>query len=121
MSRVKMYGIPNCDTIKKARKWLDEHRVEYQFHNYKKDGVDTFLLASWCELEGWEVLLNKRGTTWRKLADEDKLDMDQSKAVSLMVEYASMIKRPVLVVGDHIEVGFKAERYTEIFEKALSE
>ena len=106
-----MYGIPNCDTIKKARLWLAEHDVPYLFHNYKKEAPSTELLASWVDVVGWELLLNKRGTTWRKLAEEEKQDIDAGKAIALMSQNPSMIKRPVLIVDDHIEVGFSAQAY----------
>ncbi len=110
-----MYGIANCDTIKKARKWMDANGIDYQFHNYKKDGIEAETLASWIDQFGWEVILNKRGTTWRKLSEEQKSDIDNDKATALMCEHTSMIKRPVLVCGDHIEVGFSDKRYQELF------
>ena len=112
---VKMYGIPNCDTIKKARKWLDSHGVDYEFHNYKKEGVDESLLRQWCKLVGWEVLLNKRGTTWRKLPECEKEGLDESKAVALLVANPSMIKRPVLCVYSNIKVGFSESAYQALF------
>jgi Spx/MgsR family transcriptional regulator len=110
-----MYGIPNCDTIKKARKWLDEHDVAYVFHNYKKEGVDAVLLQQWSAQVGWESLLNKRGTTWRKLADSEKEDIDETKALALLVANPSMIKRPVLQIDKHIEVGFSEASYMALF------
>ena len=112
---ITMYGIPNCDTIKKARKWLDANDIDFQFHSYKKDGIETELLGAWVDLLGWEVLLNKRGTTWRKLSDEQKSGIDNNKAIALMQEHTSMIKRPVLMFDDHIEVGFSESRYQELF------
>lgn len=113
---VHMYGIPNCDTIKKARKWLAEHDVVYTFHDYKKEGVDVGCLQAWCKQVGWEVLLNKRGTTWRKLPDIDKNNVDEAKAQILLIEHASMIKRPVLVCGEHVEVGFSEASYEALFQ-----
>jgi len=110
-----MYGIPNCDTIKKARRWLDANDVTYQFHNYKKDSIPPEILRQWIEQLGWEVLLNKRGTTWRKLPDELKSDINNDKAIALMCEHTSMIKRPVLVCGNHIEAGFSEQRYQALF------
>lgn len=108
---LEFYGIPNCDTVKKARKWLDAAGVEFTFHDYKKVGADPEKLAAWVEAKGWEVLLNKRGTTFRKLSDEDKADIDGAKAVRLMVANPSMIKRPVAVYdgqnGAGLLVGFK--------------
>jgi len=112
--KVDMYGIPNCDTIRKARKWLTDHGIVYEFHDYKKDGVDTQQLKSWVDQVGWEVLLNKRGATWRKLDDADKAGVNRDKSITLMSEYPSMIKRPVLIAGDNIEVGFSARRYREL-------
>ncbi len=117
---VYMYGIPNCDTIKKARKWLAEHDIDYVFHDYKKEGVDAACLQAWCGQVGWEVLLNKRGTTWRKLPDADKNELNEAKAQALLVEHASMIKRPVLVCdkddGKHVEVGFSPASYETLFQ-----
>lgn len=110
-----LYGIPNCDTMKKARKWLDAHGVAYTFHDYKKEGVDTELLASWSDVVGWEILLNRRGLTWRKLPDADKQDVDRQRAIALMVANPSMIKRPVLVSGQEIKVGFSEAVYQELF------
>jgi len=115
MSQVEMYGIPNCDTIKKARKWLEAKGVEYRFHDYKKEGVDSIMLSQWCQALGWETLLNRRGTTWRKLADESKENIDEGSAIQLMVENPSMIKRPLLVVGEKITVGFSDAVYQEQF------
>jgi len=110
-----MYGIPNCDTVKKARKWLDANDIDFQFHNCKKDGIEPEQLADWVDQLGWEILLNKRGTTWRKLPDEQKIDIDHLKAITLMATHTSMIKRPVLISGDHIEVGFSESRYQALF------
>ena len=105
---VHLYGIPNCDTVKKARTWLDGAGVEYTFHDYKKEGVDKGNLERWADAVGWEVLLNRRGTTFRKLDDADKADIDRDKAIALMLEHTSMIKRPVAEHedGDRILVGF---------------
>ena len=111
-----MYGIPNCDTIKKARKWLEAKGVDYGFHDYKKAGIDEAVLYGWVDELGWEVLLNKAGTTFRKLSDAEKQDIDADKAVALMLAHPSMIKRPVLDLGDRRIVGFKPE----IYEAALS-
>ncbi|ATX82390.1 transcriptional regulator, Spx/MgsR family [Mariprofundus ferrinatatus] len=113
---INLYGIPNCDSMKKARKWLHEHAVDYTFHDYKKEGVDAARLSGWVERVGWEPLLNRRGLTWRKLPDAAKADLDEVRAVALMQEFPSMIKRPVLVVGKRIEVGFSEQRYSEIFQ-----
>lgn len=111
---ITLYGIPNCATVSKARKWLTENNIDYQFHNFKKDGLEQAALEKWVAALGWEVLLNKRGTTWRKLSDEIKLDVDQNKAISIMIDNTSIIKRPVLDLNGTFHVGFKDEQYQEI-------
>lgn len=103
---IQFYGIPNCDTVKKARKWLDAQGIAYEFHDYKKEGADPAKLGNWATAAGWEVLLNRRGTTFRKLSEEDKADIDQDKAIRLMSENPSMIKRPVIEHADGVLVGF---------------
>lgn len=103
---VTMYGIPNCDTVKKARNWLDAKGVACDFRDYKKAGIDQAKLKVWAAEAGWEVLLNKRGTTFRKLDDANKADIDEGKAVALMAEHASMIKRPVVEYAGGLLVGF---------------
>ncbi len=113
-----MFGIPNCNTIKKARDWLEAHHIAYTFHNYKKDGIDASVIQAWCDYTGWKTLLNQRGTTWRKLSAEDKAELDSSKAVRLMAAYPSMIKRPVLQDLDNpasIQVGFNEADYAAHF------
>ncbi|MGW8191533.1 ArsC family reductase [Sphingomonas hankookensis] len=110
-----LYGIPNCDTMKKARTWLDTHGIAYTFHDYKKAGIDRATLSQWVEALGWEALLNRSGTTFRKLPDADKVDLDAPRAIDLMLAQPSMIRRPVLVGDDWIETGFKPERYAERF------
>ena len=109
----RLYGIKNCDTMKKARRWLDEHGVGYVFHDYKTDGVDRRRLERWCGEVGWETLLNRAGTTFRKLPDTEKRDLDEDKAVDLMLARPSMIKRPVLEAGGRLIVGFKPELYAD--------
>ena len=106
-----IYGIKACDTMKKARDWLDGHGVVYAFHDYKTVGIDRARLEAWSKAVGWEVLLNKAGTTFRKLADADKQGIDQAKAIELMLANPSMIKRPVLATGDQLLVGFKPDVY----------
>lgn len=108
-----LYGIPNCDTMKKARVWLDGHGIAYRFHDYKKAGIDRATLAGWVDALGWEALLNRSGTTFRKLPDADKVDLNAGRAIDLMLAQPSMIRRPVLVADDGIEVGFKPDRYAE--------
>lgn len=108
---ITMYGIKNCDTIKKARAWLEANGVAYAFHDYKTAGVDAARLAKWIEREGWEVLLNRAGTTFRKLPDEAREGLDAAKAAALMLAHPSAIKRPVLEHPGGLLVGFAAERY----------
>ena len=112
---VTIYGIKACDTMKKARVWLDQHGVAYAFHDYKAVGIDRARLQAWAGQVGWEVLLNRSGTTFRALPDDKKQGLDQDKAVCLMLEQPSMIKRPVLDLGDRLLVGFKPEAYAAAF------
>ena len=109
-----LYGIPNCDTVKKARVWLDQHDVAYAFHDYKKVGIDRPRLEAWVAEHGWEVVLNRAGTTFRALPDADKANLEAGRAVTLMLAQPSRIKRPVLDLGDRTMVGFKPERYAAI-------
>jgi len=109
---VTIHGIRNCDTMKKARDWLEAHGIEYVFHDYKTSGADRGLLQGWSRQVGWEVLLNRAGTTFRALPDADKTGLDENRAIALMAANPSMIKRPVLVTGDKILVGFKPELYS---------
>jgi arsenate reductase (glutaredoxin) len=106
-----IYGIKACDTMKKARAWLDAHGVAYEFHDYKAVGIDRPRLEAWAGQVGWEVLLNRAGTTFRKLTDAQKADIDQAKAIDLMLSQPSMIKRPVLEADGKLLVGFKPEQY----------
>lgn len=110
-SETKMYGISNCDTIKKARNWMEKNGINYVFHDYKKSGITKDMLELWVMQVGWEVLLNKRGTTFKKLPDMMKENIDENSAIMLMAENPSMIKRPVLEHGDELVVGFKAADY----------
>lgn len=109
-----LHGISNCDTVKKARVWLDQHGVAFAFHDYKKAGIDRPRLEAWVAEHGWETVLNRAGTTFRALPDADKANLDAGKAVALMLAQPSMIKRPVLDLGDRTLVGFKPERYAAI-------
>ena len=106
-----MFGIPNCDTVRKARLWLDQHGVAYAFHDYRKAGIDRPRLEQWVETHGWETVLNRSGTTFRALPDADKADLTADKAIRLMLAQPSMIKRPVLDLGDRTLVGFKPDLY----------
>ena len=110
---ITIYGIKNCDMMKKARGWLDGHGVEYAFHDYKSAGIDRDRLELWCKALGWETLLNRAGTTFRKLPEADKQGLDADKAIALMLEQPSMIKRPILDLGDgKLLVGFKPDAYS---------
>jgi arsenate reductase (glutaredoxin) len=112
---ITLYGIKACDTMKKARTWLDSHGVRYEFHDYKASGIDTASLARWSKQVGWETLLNRNGTTFRKLPEAQKTGLDERKALELMRAQPSMIKRPVLETGSRILVGFKPEIYAQDF------
>ncbi len=112
---ITLYGIKACDTMKKARTWLDEQGVGYDFHDYKTLGIDRGNLTKWCAEHGWESVLNRAGTTFRKLSDAQKADLDQSKAIELMVAQPSMIKRPVLDLGGKTLLGFKPDNYAAAF------
>ncbi|MHB1678011.1 MAG: arsenate reductase [Sulfuriferula sp.] len=107
-----MYGIPHCNTVKKCRLWLARHHIDYQFHDFKKEGVTVSQLSAWAQQAGWEKLLNRSGTTWRKLSDEVKTGITTSTAAFvLMAEHTSLIKRPILVYKDRLLVGFNEAEY----------
>jgi len=110
---ITLYGIKACDTMKKARTWLDEQGVAYAFHDYKASAIDRASLQKWCNEHGWDKVLNRAGTTFRKLDDAAKADLDQDKAINLMLAQPSMIKRPVLDLGERTLLGFKAELYAQ--------
>ncbi|MEP7311590.1 MAG: ArsC family reductase [Pseudomonadota bacterium] len=112
--KTTIYGIPNCDTMKKARGWLESHSVPYDFHNYKVSGIERAKLAAWSKVVGWETLLNRSGTTFRKLPDSARQDIDEAQALRLMVEQPSLIKRPVLEQGKTLLVGFNPEKYASL-------
>ncbi|NML75178.1 ArsC family reductase [Rhizobium sp. S-51] len=109
--QARLYGIKNCDTMKKARDWLDSHGVAYVFHDYKTTGIDRAHLEAWCREAGWETVLNRAGTTFKKLSDEDRGNLDQDKAIALMLAQPSMIKRPVLEADGKLLIGFKPDVY----------
>jgi arsenate reductase len=111
-----MYGIPNCNTIKKARAWLEQHDIDYEFHDYKKMGTDESLLTRWIKTFGWDKVVNTRGTTWRKLDEAVRDHMDDNGAVKIMMEKPSIIKRPILVVGKHEILGFDEDSYRKEFK-----
>ena len=110
---IRVFGIKNCDTMKKAFNWLNENGVNYEFIDYKKAGVAEAHLPDWSQRAGWEPLLNKRGLTWKKLTDEERTAVDEEKAIKLMAQYPSLIKRPVLDTGSQLIIGFTPENYAE--------
>ena len=112
---VELYGIPNCDTMKKARNWLTEHGVDYSFHDFKKEGLDAALLDEWLSRVDWETLLNRRGMMWRKLDDAAKANIDATSARQVMLDTPTIIKRPVLIKDGQISVGFKEADYQKLF------
>lgn len=115
---MKLYGIPNCNTVKKARTWLAEHQIDMPFHDFKKNGVDAAMLEKWCAHVGHEKLLNRQGTTWRQLPDEVKNSVtDQASAIQLLLEKPSAIKRPVLEHDKGILLGFDAAAYAQLFKQ----
>lgn len=114
---ITLYGISNCDTIKKARKWLEANSIDYRFHDFRKDGLEAALLRSWVSELGYETLLNKRGTTWRQLPDSVKAGIDETQAIAVMLEQPAIIKRPVLDTGTVRTVGFKDAEYASLLGK----
>ena len=114
---ITLYGIPNCDTVKKARTWLDQAGLAYQFHDFKKAGIDKSIVAGWLKQVSWEILVNKKGTTWRGLPDATKASViDAKSATALMLENTSVIKRPVLCTNNQVLVGFDANLYKKILK-----
>lgn len=114
-SKPVMYAIPNCNTVKKARNWLAEHGVDYDFLDYKKVGADQALLQSWVDQFGWDKVVNTRGMTWRKLDEDTRNSMDESGAIAIMMEKTSIIKRPILIIGDKTILGFDEQAYQQEF------
>jgi arsenate reductase len=114
---VNIYGIKACDTMKKAMAWLSDQGINYTFHDYKKVGAERSKIEGWLKQAAWDELINKRGTTWRKLDDADKQNVDNEQALRLMLENTSLIKRPLLEVGGKIYLGFKPELYQNIFAR----
>lgn len=111
---LSIYGIKNCDTMKKTFAWLEAHGIAYEFVDYKKAGVAASRLPDWNRRAGWKLLLNTRGLMWKKLSEEERADVDEAKALALMAKYPSLIKRPVADCGDDLLVGFDAERYATV-------
>lgn len=115
---ITLYGIPNCDTVKKARTWLEANKTDYAFHDFKKNGITRELVAGWLQDVSWDVLVNRKGTTWRHLSDEQKAAVtDNASATELMLASPSVIKRPVLAGTGKTQVGFSADTYQQIFKK----
>lgn len=112
---ITMFGIPNCDTIKKAKKWLEAEGIEFEFHDYRKQGINEEFVTAFCSELGWELVLNKRGTTYRQLSQEQKDTLTEEKAMTLLIEQPAMIKRPILKVDGKLHIGFKADQYAAIF------
>ena len=110
-----IYGIKNCDTMKKARAWLKKHKIDYHFHDYKTEGIDKATLEGWAKKVGWQMLLNRAGTTFKKMPSAEKQDLDEKKAITMMLAQPSMVKRPVLDAKGTLTVGFKPEEYQELF------
>ncbi|MFT6581907.1 MAG: Spx/MgsR family transcriptional regulator [Alphaproteobacteria bacterium] len=111
---ITVFGIPNCDTCRKARKWLKDQKIDHGFHDFRKDGLTRADVDGWVDAVGWETLLNRRGTTWRKLPEADKVVSDAASAAALMTENPTLIKRPVIAAGETILVGFKADVQTAL-------
>jgi len=112
---IKMYGIANCDTIKKAKKWLEAESIAFEFHDYRKQGIDSKMVSEFCQALGWQNVLNKRGTTYRQLSQEQKDNLNEQSALELLLEQPAMIKRPILLVNSQYHIGFKADQYAAIF------
>lgn len=110
-----LYGIPNCDTIKKARKWLEQEGISYKFHDYRKDGISLELVSGFCQQLGWEQVINKRGTTFRQLTDEQKAGLNADNVLALLIAQPAMIKRPILHRHDELHLGFSDAQYRALF------
>ena len=113
---IKVYGIPNCDTVKKARKWLEQQGIDFEFHDFKQAAPSNKQLNSWIKSLGWEKLLNKRSTSWRNLSDKDRESLDQARATKIMLAQPTIIKRPVLDLDGKFFVGFSEKSYKDIFK-----
>ena len=114
---ITLYGIPNCDTVKKARKWLEANGIDYRFHDFRKDGLDAKQLKRWTDALGWETVLNRKGTTWRQLPEDARNAVDAKSAAKLMLEQPTLIKRPVLEQGNNVRCGFSETEYSATLKK----
>lgn len=110
-----LYGIPNCDTVKKARNWLEQQGIDYRFHDFRKDGLEAQQVQQWLDSLGWETLVNKRSTSWKALDEDQRKSMDIESAKAAIIESPTLIKRPLLDTGNSLNVGFKAEQYQQLF------
>ena len=113
---ITLYGIRNCDTIRKARRWLAEHGIEYRFHDFRGDGISEAMLAPWIGELGWEQLLNRRGTTWRRLPEAERNSINRDSAMRIMLAQPAIIRRPVLDTGKTLHIGFSDEAYTTLLD-----
>ena len=111
---ITLYGIKNCDTVKKARRWLEDHGVDYQFHDFRQDGIECIQISDWVEKCGWEAIVNKRSTTWRGLSDKDKNIKSNQQAIDLLLINPTLIKRPITVSNKTLLIGFKEEEYKKL-------
>lgn len=116
-STMKLFGIKNCDTVKKARRWLDQHDVSYQFHDFRVDGLDEATIQNWLKTVSWEQLINKRGTTWRQLDDPRKEQLDQQAAIELMLAHPTLIKRPIIEAHQSVSIGFNESDFQARYAK----
>jgi Spx/MgsR family transcriptional regulator len=114
---ITLYGIKNCDTVKKARKWLEQHSIEYNFHDFREDGINPEQVAAWLTQLGWETLVNRRSTSWKALAPEQREKMDEAAALAAILEQPTLIKRPLLDTGHELHCGFVAGNYQKIFNQ----
>lgn len=114
---ITLFGIKNCDTVKKARKWLDDHSVEYQFHDFRADGIDEKMVTGWLENLGWETLVNRRSTTWKSLSIEQREQMNEQAALAAILQNPTLIKRPLLDTGHELHCGFSPANYAHIFNR----
>lgn len=115
-SILTLYGISNCDSVRKARHWLTQHNITYHFHDFRRDGLDAALLQTWAKHLGWQHLINKRGSTWRNLTLDDQQDLTESKAIALMLNHVALIKRPILHANTHYLLGFSEKEYENLLK-----
>ncbi len=114
---ITLYGIENCDTVKKARRWLEQHNVDYSFHDFRKQGLDATQLEGWLEELGWESVVNRRSTTWKQLDTSTRESMNAQSAAAIILQQPTLVKRPLLDTGSSLHVGFSAEQYRELFHQ----